>query len=63
METGIQIDQSISDFLNILGVTYFYNTSPYYFNFVPLLVSATITVQLWTYTSRIYQMERGTSLN
>ena len=63
METGIQIDQSIYDFLNILGVTYFYNTDPYYFNIVPLLVSGTITVQLWTYTSRIYQMQTGSSLN
>lgn len=62
VESGEQVSQQMLDFLNIMGITYFYNLDPRCFNFVPLLVSATITVQLWTYTSRIYHMETRSSI-
>lgn len=53
-ESGVVAGEKTSDVLDVFGITYLYIKDPAYFNLVPLLVSATITVQLWTYTSRIY---------
>ena len=56
-EQSYPIGANIVNFMNILGITYAYNQDFEYFNVVPLLISAMLTVQLWTYSSRIYHLE------
>lgn len=49
-----QLSQNIYDILSIIGITYDYGLKWHYFNLIPLLVSGVLTVQFWTYSSRIY---------
>jgi hypothetical protein len=47
----------LHDILSLFGIPYRYNLSLEYFNMIPLIVSGVLTVQYWTYSSRIYDLE------
>lgn len=52
----LKITGKLNDILSIIGITYNYGLNWSYFNMIPLLVSGVLTVQYWTYSSRIYNL-------
>lgn len=58
----VRFGSTFNDVLSIIGIQYSYRSSLDSFNIVPLIVSGVLTIQYWTYTSRIYDMETKSSL-
>lgn len=47
------------EILALLGISYRYGVNQSHFNLIPLIISGIITVQYWTYTSRIYNIQKS----
>jgi hypothetical protein len=56
-DLDIQLPKGVHDVLSLFGIPYGYNLSLDCFNMIPLIVSGVLTIQYWTYSSRIYDLE------
>ncbi len=61
-DISLVVSSQTVDVLSIIGITYDYGLALHYFNTIPLIVSGVLTVQYWTYSSRIYDLESKQTL-
>ena len=61
-DARLALSGKVNDILSIIGITYDYGLAWQYFNMIPLIVSGVLTVQYWTYSSRIYDLESKQTL-